>query len=511
MARKKPTSKLGAVALTPIGTSPVNATSLPHLPHALTIPEILTLCLVNLPRKDLLNAALTCREWSIWSRDTVWRTVEVPFSVLLKRLDFLFEASDCYRFNGLDAEPSASIMSAEDWLHFLNHYTRKISRMYLDVGLSHVALHLLEKLAETHGGGPLSPNLRSLRISLAPMWKSTIPTIALISSLTSITNVTLKQPPGDHKLQVFSEKLATVAPHIKRLSLVGETTSDTSSNTRHTLDFSLFQQLREIHASDISLASWYTLDGDPTESVHLTGYCPDPPGESERYKKVTLPALHKLSITTTSLHPDLILHTTMPALRTLVIRPTLRPTTGGFEDMVSAISKRSSELEEVDVNLGHKTISNGTIEALASLQYLVVLRIQCLPITNQTIENLAKSIPHLRVLSLVFDPESATAERVTGAGLLVLLRHCKGLNELEISVDLCDSPHKSPAPPFQPSRTMTRLTLRQPKLPRDVRRAARFLVTCYPDVSRFEVAKGTSPKQEDHLIKEFKRIQSSRK
>lgn len=54
---------------------------------------MLALCFGYLSNKDLVNAALVCKEWSI-ALDTLWRKREVPLSALLSRLDFIKELED---------------------------------------------------------------------------------------------------------------------------------------------------------------------------------------------------------------------------------------------------------------------------------------------------------------------------------------------------------------------------------------------------------------------------------
>lgn len=52
----------------------------------LKVPELLLLCFEDLSPAQLTIVALVCKTWLTVAQDVLWRTVMIPFSLLMERL-----------------------------------------------------------------------------------------------------------------------------------------------------------------------------------------------------------------------------------------------------------------------------------------------------------------------------------------------------------------------------------------------------------------------------------------
>lgn len=68
---------------------PSTAPIMPRKSVALTTPELLLQYFGYLRGKDLVGAAMVCKQWSQHALDTLWRTRIVPLSALMGRLKWL--------------------------------------------------------------------------------------------------------------------------------------------------------------------------------------------------------------------------------------------------------------------------------------------------------------------------------------------------------------------------------------------------------------------------------------
>ncbi|KAG9006402.1 hypothetical protein FRB94_000712 [Tulasnella sp. JGI-2019a] len=477
--------------------------------EAARIPELLLRYFMHFNRSELAKSAIVCRSWSTLALDTLWRHHEVPLSVLLSQLPFLYERPFKRRGSGHDAndeneddpdshsnhggwypikeQASHETIDTSKWNLYLNKFAHKITRLFWNSALRGPSIRLLSTLLDKSAGLVLCPNLRSLRIVIAPYSERLHAMAIPMLCGSSVETVEMQHLlwNGNNSVNVaghFGIALKTCGSRIRRLILC-------PPNIRYyylTPDFSLFSHLTEVHLTEPECEpGGRQIFGDPAKSINFS-------------------SLQKLTISSGYLVNCVLLESNMPALESLVVSTLAEDKNGAISMQLSRRSGLLREMEFHSIKF-HEGVGS-MIRALSSLCHLRKLKLgggtSKWDITDSDMNVLARSVPNLQSISITLE-QTLIYEKVqiplTHATLLSVVQHCRQLNEIELPMDLSgvDGSKEKPVG-FMPSATVTSLKFCKVTLPSKYNNSSRtsqvecvdrivhFLVGCCPEVQVLE-------------------------
>ncbi|KAG8995515.1 hypothetical protein FRB94_009107 [Tulasnella sp. JGI-2019a] len=419
-------------------------------PHpALFIPEVLLHCFQDLGRSGLASAALVCKDWSI-SLDLLWKEHKVPLSVIVARLNEISKSK-------LPQSDKIDLYAA-----FFKRTAQKITQLDVDQDITDTIAEILKSISstlQTH----LIPNLRDLRLSTSK-YKNPEDSVLFKTMITKdqrITSLTIENHPEEDLEKIFMA-LGNVTPHVQQFTL-GAPEYPGNFN----IDCGVFQQLRVAYLQDIDPDAWRPLVGGChfLEEVVLTvgedEYCYEDP-----YPEPIPTSLSLRNLTIEwSAYAYAIASTIMPNLRTITFGRLPSET-----DITHRLAKHSPDLACLDITYEGVEIGEDTLEGISKMTELRVVDLSGLDgilFTDDSIDHLARSLPHLKRLSLPLTDEyriSPAFIPLTWDSLESLLRHCSSLEDVELSLNFSD---------FQLNLTdvrptvITRVTISDPTLPDD--------------------------------------------
>ncbi|KAG9030119.1 hypothetical protein FRB95_004308 [Tulasnella sp. JGI-2019a] len=457
--------------------------------EAARIPELLLRYFRHLTGPEVVNSAIVCRSWSTLALDTLWRHHEVPLSVLLGQLPFLYEkpfdgSEDEAEFmfeveansglihsswHPLKEQSSPESIDVSAWNLVLDKYARRIARLFLDTTLLGSSIHLLDTLLNGSGSLVLCPSLKSLRFSMGPYVNlETLHSRAIpVLCGSSVTNIELdslaeseEDPFNVNPINVAEQlgvALKTCGSQIQRFVL-----RSPYPNT-FTPDFTLFTHLTEVHLDNLSLCGWRKLaDNCPhLLKVYLKeGGTHRPDFTRDPTKSIDFLSLRKLSIDRAYLAYSVLVESNMPALESLAMNGLVRDDNGV---MSMQLTERSSLLQEVELGIFNYSGGFGSIRtALSSLCRLRKLKLDGIltkwDMADGDMDVLARSVPRLQSISITFVQAFGLTIPLTHATILSLVQHCRQLTEIELPMDLsrADDSEEKPVG-FTPSTTVTTL------------------------------------------------------
>lgn len=403
--------------------------------------------------------------------------------------------------------PSPGRIDPVSWRNFIHRYSHKVIRLVVNTGIHHLSFDLLRQLLAMYGGS-LFPRLASIRISMRHLWLDTkYPTLELLAGPSLLDVEIYEHCHADERdMNDVIKTLARSGPHIRRFCLSSFAVED---GWLYNLQCGALRELRVLELCDINMDTWYGLASCPfLEEVNITeARISDPEGADDTSDTFTLPSLKTLSIGCFYLSHTILVTTVMPSLRKL-------NATGWEPAIVPLLAQRSPNLVEVQLDFWSEEGQDGdTVTAASSWTYLRVLKLngwgRALNVTDATVEDLAKSLRHLEVLSIEYEGDEEEEEEsmihTTGRSLSALAQHCRKLVQLELSIDLSHSSPTSPEP-TQISSSLTQFVLFRTVLPVDVDRAARFLVESFPNVPQLQLRAAHPPyQQRADLVQAFER------
>ncbi|KAG8990768.1 hypothetical protein FRB93_003032 [Tulasnella sp. JGI-2019a] len=396
------------------------------------------------------------------------------------------------------------------WNLLLFKYAHKITRLTLNSALRGPSIHLLATLLHKSPCSVLCPNLRSLRIDMAPYSERLHAMAIPILCGSSVTNVEMQRfcRTNDNPVIVAEHlglALKTCGSKIQRVVL------GYSKNYYNTFtpDFSLFNHLTEVRLRNVSCDGWQKLAENCPQLLEasVTEVLREPRrSESigDPTKSIDFPLLRKLRIVSISLVNGILLESNMPALENLIVR---RPVQDADGTISTQLAKRSRLLQEVELRVKHFHGGVGfIIRALSSLCHLRKLKlngdISQWDVRDGDMDVLARSVPNLQSISITLRQNLSYRKGripLTHATLLSLVQHCRQLIEIELPMDLSQVDDSSEKPiGFTPSMTVTSLIFCKMMLlskfkdddsppASQVDGVLAFLACCCPEVRRFQV------------------------
>ncbi|KAG8990763.1 hypothetical protein FRB93_003027 [Tulasnella sp. JGI-2019a] len=509
--------------------------------EAVRIPELLLRYFGHLSRAELVNSAIVCRSWSAQALDTLWRHHEVPLSVLLGQLPFLYEKLFERPEDGpgyaledgglirsswhpLMEQSSPELIDASAWNPVLYKYAHKIIHLFVDTTLGEDSINLLAALFNETASPALCPNSQSLRFSMGPYQNSETLHSKAIPALcgSSVTSIELNNHPGGEHNPIdiaghLGMALKTCGNQIQRFVLRSPACNNYYS--MFTPDFSLFDHLTEVHLRSLSLAGWRKLANNCLHllEVYLTERPCEPRGDEftgDPTRSIDFPLLRKLSIDCGYLNNGVLVESNMPALESLTVSKSVFDR----DQVISKqIANRSGLLQEIEFCIMQYLGGVGSIiTTLSSLCHLRKLKLtgetSRWDVTDGDMDVLARSVLNLQSISITLKQTlSYRKDRVplTHATLISLVQYCRQLNSIELPMDLSRADDSKEKPvDFGPSTTVTSLTFSKILLPSKfgdddsprtsqvelVDGVVRFLVGCCPEVRVFKVREQDEPR-----------------